>query len=110
MKVSFEGIGELTATFEAAEAAPGDLVKLSGNGQVSTCADGDAPVGVVKNVWGGVASVQLRGYVRVPCDEGFSTLGIKAVSVKSGKLADAEEGGRTVLVTDIANGVAGVIL
>ena len=64
-KISFEGIGQQVATFEAAAGVTaGHVVKMSDNGKVSKCSEGDDFCGVVLNVRGGCAGVQLRGFVR----------------------------------------------
>lgn len=109
MKVSFEGIGSMTATFEADGVAAGDMVKVTANGKVAKCADSDVPVGVAQSIWGDVATVQIGGYVRVPCDGGL-TVGWQTVNVSGDKLKTAEEGGRGLMVVDVQNGIAGVIL
>lgn len=46
-KVSFEDIGMVTATFAAREdMKPGQVVKITGNGEVGACTDGDAFCGL----------------------------------------------------------------
>lgn len=110
MEVRFEGIGDITATFECEGVSPGDFVSLTGNGKVGKCKDSEAPVGVCKNVWGGIASVQLSGYVRVPAGESITAPGLKSVQVTSGKLEDVELGGRQVIILDVDGGTAGVLL
>ena len=65
MKVSYEGIGAWSATFETADAREGQVVKLSAPRTVSPCAAGDAFCGVAGPVRGGVCGVQLGGLAEV---------------------------------------------
>ena len=68
MGISFEGIGQWAATFACGETAVGQVVKVSGSGEVAACADGDSFCGVVVFVArdGEACSVALGGMVRVP--------------------------------------------
>ena len=67
-KISFEGIGQQVATFEAAAGVTaGHVVKMADNGKVSKCSEGDDFCGVALNVRGGCAGVQLRGFVTLNC-------------------------------------------
>lgn len=116
MKVSFEGIGEGVATFEAettgaGAVVPGKAVTVSGNGKVSACTKaGDIPAGVALSVRGDFAAVQVSGYVKLPCDSSLP-LGWQAVAMDSaGKLTAAGSGGRQLLVVDTDGGECGVIL
>lgn len=66
MKVSYEGIGQLCASFACStELSEGALVKVSENGTVSACAAGEELCGVVAAVShdGKGCSVQLGGFV-----------------------------------------------
>ena len=66
MNVSFEGIGQWSATFACnGEVADGQMVKVSGNGEVSACADGDDFCGMVVTVGrdGKACAVALGGMV-----------------------------------------------
>ena len=66
MKISFAGIGQWCATFAAAEAEEGSVVKISAPGTVAPCGAGEPFCGVV--VCGGedACTVQLGGFVTVP--------------------------------------------
>lgn len=86
-RISFEGIGELAATFAAEDGVkPGQVVKLSGNGTVAPCGDGEAFCGVALSCGDGFAAVQLRGFARLP-------------------MKTAAQAGRRALVADGAGGV-----
>ncbi len=116
MKVSLEGIGAEVVTFEAETAgagavAAGKAVTMSGSGKVSACAKaGDVPAGAALSVRDGLCAVQVKGYVKLPCAAGL-TVGWQALaSDAGGKLTAADSGGRQALVTDVEDGVCGVIL
>ena len=67
MKNSYEGIGQWAATFACSNVAEGQVVKISGNGEVTACADGDKFCGVVMEPRTGIAGVQFKGFMTVPC-------------------------------------------
>ena len=50
MKVCFEEIGHMSATFAAESGEGGDVVKVSANGTVAPCADGDVFCGVMEGI------------------------------------------------------------
>ena len=59
MKVSFEEIGYMSATFAAERGEAGQVCKMAGNGRVAPCADGDAFIGVMESIRKGYAGVQI---------------------------------------------------
>lgn len=65
MNVSYEEIGRLAVTFADGGVAAGQVCKVSGNGKVAPCADGEKLCGVVEGVRGGHAAVQVEGFVSV---------------------------------------------
>ena len=66
MKIGYEDIGQVAVTMEAAEAVqPGMAVSMAGNGRVTVCPDGKALCGVARSVRGGMAAVQMSGFVTV---------------------------------------------
>ena len=113
MNVSFNGMNENIITFEVEQGATiqeGDMVLVSDNGTVKVAeTQNDVPLGVAVQVRGGFASVQVTGYVKVPCESavelGFLRAGISA----AGKLCEMD-GGREVFVTDISDNVCGILL
>lgn len=116
MKVSFEGMGEQVVTFEAVTTgsgvvAVGKPVVITGNGTVSAASKaGDVPAGVALSVRGEYAAVQVAGYVTLPCAASL-TVGYQHIQLDaSGKVTVATTGGRGVLVTDVTDGVCGLIL
>lgn len=74
-QVSFEEIGAVVATFEAASTVEaGTVVKMSGDSQVSGCAAGERFCGVALSNEGGFAGVQVSGFAKV----GYTGAGIAA--------------------------------
>ncbi len=71
MSISFDGIGEVVATFEVeagSAIAPGDVVCVTGDGEVGMGTSGDLPCGVAVSVAeDGYAGVQLSGLAQVRC-------------------------------------------
>lgn len=67
MKLSYEGIGQWAATFACADVSEGDVVKISADGTVAACSDGDAFCGTVASMahGGDACSVILGGMVTV---------------------------------------------
>ena len=62
-KVSFEEIGAVAATFFAQkEVKAGQVVKMTGNGQVGPCSAGDKFCGVALSNENGCAGVQVKGF------------------------------------------------
>ena len=70
-RISFEGIGEVAATFACGEGVKaGQVVKLTGDGAVSPCGDGERFCGVALSAGEGFAAVQLGGLIRVAASGG----------------------------------------
>ena len=64
---SFEDIGAVTATFATGEGVKGgQVVKVTGNGTVGPCEDGDAFCGVALEPRKGGCGVQVKGFAAVP--------------------------------------------
>lgn len=65
-KISFEGIGEVVATFACGEdVTAGQVVKVTEDGTVGPCTDGEKFCGVALSAEDGYAAVQLGGLVKV---------------------------------------------
>lgn len=118
MKVSYEGIGQWAATFACGQVAEGEMVKISGNGTVSACADGDDFCGQALSVGrdGGACAVALGGMVTAGYTGttapalGWTSLaadgngGVQAVSGSKqtgSEGAQAAVAGRSYLVVDV---------
>ena len=68
MDICFEGLGQMTATFQVdgGDVRPGMAVAITGNGAVGLDADGGVPCGVVLGgVRAGAAAVQIGGAVKM---------------------------------------------
>jgi len=89
MKVCFEDIGHISATFAAESGESGKVCKVCGNGAVALCADGEAFCGVMESVRKGFAGVQLHGFVTLPYTGTAPALGYQAL------VADANGGIKT---------------
>ena len=65
MNVSFEESGRLSVTFAQAGCQAAQVCKVSGNGKVAPCAEGEKLCGIVEHVRGGHAAVQVAGFAEV---------------------------------------------
>jgi len=109
MKNSYEGIGQWAATFACSDIAEGQVVKISGSGEVAACADGDQFCGAVISVGRDkqACAVALGGMVTVPYTGSAPALGwtglaadgnggVKAAEGHDHLVVDVDEGGMTV--------------
>ena len=109
MKNSYEGIGQWAATFACSDIAEGQVVKISGNGEVAPCADGDKFCGVVISASrdGQACAVAMGGMVVVPYTGSAPALGwaglaadgnggVKAAEGREYMVVDVDESGMTV--------------
>lgn len=101
-KVSFEGIGEVIATFYAKDGVTaGQMVKLSGDSKVAACSAGERFCGVAVSVKTGCAAVQVEGFAEVPCTDGTVTVGLMPLTadgVGGVKKAESSDTGKEYLV------------
>ncbi len=116
MNISFDKIGDLTATFANRDAVHGDVVTMYSSKTVTAGTNGSAFIGVCTDTEGGKATVQLRGFATVEYTGEPVAMGIKkVVCAGNGKirLATAEDlDAREVLVAeyDSINHTATVLL
>ena len=114
MKVSYEGIGALYATFSCGALTEGVPVRVSAAGSVSACSKGNEIAGVAAAVSRGkdACSVQLRGFVTLPYSgETAPTVGYCALAADGkGAVAKAATGGRSLLAVSVENGTVTVLL
>ena len=76
-RVSFEGIGEVMATFYAGEGVKGgQVVKLGGDGEVIPCGAGERFCGLAVSGSAGYAGVQVAGFAQVKCGDGGPGAGV----------------------------------
>lgn len=102
MKVSFEGLGELVASFyKGSGAEKGKLVKVSANSTVAAAADGEVFAGMCIHSDDGFADVMLSGCVTCAYTGTAPTVGYaKLVSAGNGAVKVAASG-REYLVLNV---------
>ena len=117
MKVSFLGLGEVTATFgheEEEKVTAGKLVKLSSQGIVAPCVDKDSFIGVCTGEDGDCVAIQLRGYADIPMADtgGPTAVGFQKLSSDANGKIKADTAGREylVLALDNTNKTVGILL
>ena len=89
MLVSFDGVGQVCATFQGGGLTDGQVVQVSGRGTVSACGAGDAFCGVVSHGNDDACSVQVRGFVTLSYSGTAPSLG------KARLCADGKDGVKT---------------
>lgn len=106
MKGCFEGIGQWAATFACDGVKEGELVKISANGTVAACADGDAFCGMVVSVGrdGGACAVALGGMVTASYTGTAPALGWSDLQADGSGGVKTASGGRSYLVADVDEG------
>ena len=65
MSVSFDGVGQVCATFLGSGLGEGQVVRMAGNGTVCACGDGESFCGVTLCCKDDACTVQVRGFVTV---------------------------------------------
>ena len=105
MNVSYEGIGQWSATFACgAGVEAGQVVKVSDGGTVSGCAAGDAFCGAAVSMArdGRACAVALGGMVTVPyTGTAVPALGWAGLSADGTGGVKADSAGRTYLVVEV---------
>ena len=104
MKSSFEGIGQWAATFACSgDVAEGQVVKVSANGEVSACSDGEKFCGMAAVVGrdGAACSVVLGGMVTAAYTGSAPALGWSGLSANGSGGVKANTSGREHLVVDV---------
>ena len=105
-KISFEGIGELVATFYAGEGVKmGETVKVSGDSAVAPCDAGEKFCGVAATEpRGGCVGVQVSGMAQVKCADGSVTVGYVNLTADGNggvkAAASGDKGGEYLVVAD----------
>ena len=109
MEISFEGIGQVAATFAAAEGIEaGMAVALTADSTIGMGKGGDAPCGKVLSVKNGMAAVQISGMMGVGYSGSAPAIGMNTIAVDgSGKIKTAT-GGISCMVMSVntADGTA----
>lgn len=73
MNVSYEEIGRMAVTFPQSGCKAGQVCKVGVNGIVTPCSEGEKFCGIVESVRGGIAAVQMEGFVTVPLSGSIGT-------------------------------------
>ena len=92
MSVSFEGVGQVCTTFLGGGLTEGHVVKLTGNGTVGACGDGDGFIGAAVCCKDDACTVQVGGFVTVSYSGAAPAVGWRALAV-----GDEETGSGRVL-------------
>ena len=100
MKVSYEEIGHISATFTADSGEAGQLCKMAGNGKVAPCTDGDVFIGIIEGVRQGCAGVQIQGFAEVTYTGAAPALGYVNLSA-NGNGGVKTGSGREYLVVSV---------
>lgn len=101
MEISFEGIGQVAATFMAADGVlPGMAVALTADSTVGAGKGGDGLCGVVLTAKNGMASVQVGGMVQVGYSGSAPAIGLNTIAVDgTGKIKTADDGMNCMIVS-----------
>lgn len=101
MSISYQGIGQVCATFLTMNAVEGQVVKMISKKTVAKCADGNDFIGVVIHRRGNDCTVQVAGFVEVPYSGTVPAVGWANLCADgSGGVKLASTGGRTYLVVN----------
>lgn len=103
MNVSYEGIGQWAATFASRDVTEGQVVKVSGRGEVALCGAKEAFCGVVRAVSraGDACAVALGGMVTTGYSGTAPALGWTALAADGSGGVETAESGRERLVVDV---------
>ena len=108
MNVSFEEIGRLSVTFGQEDCQGGQVCKVSGNGRVVPCAEGEKLCGIVEHVRGAHAAVQVAGFAEVKIT---GTVSAGYVNLCADGIGGVKAGaGREYLVVSVDNSAKTAII
>ena len=117
MSVSFEGVGQVCATFLGGGLTEGQVVKLAGSGTVGACGAGDAFIGAAICCKDDACTVQVGGFVTVSYTGTAPAVGWCALTAdgKGGVKAaaggtDSAESGRMLPVVNVDTGAKTVTI
>lgn len=103
MKISFEGIGQIVATFAMASGVEaGMAVAVTADGTVGKGTAGAAPCGVVLAAREDSCAVQVGGFVRVAYTGTAPTVGYGTIGLDgNGGIKTVSTGGLTCLIAQV---------
>ena len=101
MSISFEGVGQVCATFLGGSLTEGQVVKMTGNGTVGACEADDLFCGVALCCKDDACTVQVSGLVSVSYSGTAPTVGWTQLAADGKGGVKSASGGRTCLVADV---------
>ena len=106
MEISFEGIGQVAATFMAEEGVqPGMAAAMTADSTIGVGEAGGALCGVVLGVKNGMAAVQVGGMAQVGWSGTAPAIGMNTLAVDgAGKVKTVSTGGVSCLVVSVNTG------
>ena len=101
MKVAFDQIGHISATFAADSGEAGQVCKMAGNGKVAPCGAGEEFIGVMEDIRKGCCAVQLHGFAELAYSGSAPALGYAELVADGNGGVKTGTGGRTCLVVSV---------
>ena len=102
MSISFEGVGQVCATFLGGSLTEGQVVKMTSGGTVGACSAGDPFCGVALCCKDDACAVQVRGFVSVSYSGTAPTVGWNTLAADgNGGVKTVTSGGMTCLAADV---------
>ena len=102
MSVSFEGIGQVCATFLGSGLTEGHVVRMAGQAEAGACGDGDPFCGVALCCKDDACTVQVSGFVTVGYSGAAPAVGWCSLAADGkGGVKTAASGGTPCLVADM---------
>ena len=104
MSVSFDGVGQVCATFLGSGLGEGQVVRMAGNGTVCACGDGESFCGVTLCCKDDACTVQVGGFVTAAYSGSAPSVGQAALcgdGIGGVKTAASAETGTQCLVVDV---------
>jgi hypothetical protein len=101
-KISFDGVGQVLATFLVDGEAVSGVVAMTGNGTVGLGKEGEAPCGVLLGAEGdGLGAVQVEGFTTVSYSGQAPSVGYAALSCDGQGGVVKNDNGRLCLVVSV---------
>lgn len=113
MKISFEHIGEVVASFPSQDTLKiGQVCKITDSGEVGICSENDRFCGTVQAMKDHLVALQVRGFTSVAYSESMQVGWVKlSADGLGGVKADNTNGAEYLVVqVDSSNKIAAVLL
>ncbi len=101
MSVSFEGVGQICATFLGGGLTGGHVVKMTGNGSVGACSADDGFCGAALCCRDDACTVQVGGFVSVGYSGTAPAVGYQTLAADGKGGVKTAGSGREYLVADV---------